>query len=170
MKTAKHQILEAFLKLLANKNFENLYVKDIVKEASISRSTFYLHYTDKFQLLDEVRKQLNGQFLKFYTGHSEAYSVTDYICKHIYTHQSFYKREFSDGVSIHKLSDQLAAHMLYVYKDSDYAIFASYGTIGYLSAWVNNGFQASPGEAAEKLMKIGFTNWTENVLSNENRS
>ena len=163
MKTAKEQIIEAFLKLLINKNFEDLYVKDIVLEARISRSTFYLHYTDKFQLLEEVRKQLNGQFLKFYTGHSEALSVTDHICRHIFIYQSFYSREFSDAVAIHHLSDQLAVHMLHVYKDSDYAIFASYGTIGYLSAWVNNGFQGSTGEAAEKLMKIGFTNWAESI-------
>ena len=167
--TAKEQIIEAFLKLLTHKHFEELYVKDIVVEARISRSTFYLHFTDKFELLDEVRNQLNGQFLKFYTGQSEAYSVTDHICKHIYTHQSFYKREFSNAVAIHQLSDQLAAYMHQVYKDPDYAIFASYGTIGYLSAWVNSDFQKSPSEAAEKLMKIGFTNWTENLTFEENK-
>lgn len=81
--TAKEQIIKAFLKLLTHKHFEELYVKDIVAEARISRSTFYLHFTDKFQLLSEVRSQLNGQFLKFYTVQSEAYSVTDHICKHI---------------------------------------------------------------------------------------
>lgn len=72
-------------------------------------------------------------------------------------------------MAIHQLSDQLAAHMHQVYKDPDYAIFASYGTIGYLSAWVNSDFQKSPSEAAEKLMKIGFTNWTENLTFEENK-
>lgn len=59
-----------------------------------------------------------------------------------------------------KLSNKLATHLLKVYGDQDYAIFASYGTIGYLSFWVKDEFLISPTEVAEKLLKIGFTNWT----------
>ena len=168
MKTAKDQIIEAFLQLLTNKTFEELYVKDIVQTANVSRSTFYLHFIDKYQLMEEVRNKLNNQFLSFYTEQSGSEAATAEICRHIFRHRSFYSREFSDAVAIHDLSNQLAAHLFRSYRDQDYAIFASYGTIGYLSSWVNAGFIVSPGEAAEKLMKIGFTNWSENILQGTN--
>lgn len=164
MKPAKQQIIDAFLHLLIDKDFDELSVKDIVQQAAISRSTFYLHFADKYELMGEVRRMLNDRFLSFYTAEQTGIQpVTFQICRHIFDYRAFYIREFSDASAIHKLSNRLAAHLLQTYQDQDYAIFASYGTIGYLSFWVREGFQTSPGEAAEKLLKIGFTDWTENI-------
>ncbi|QHJ72156.1 TetR/AcrR family transcriptional regulator [Planococcus halotolerans] len=163
MKSAKETIIESLLQLLANRNFDAVSVKDIVQQAEISRSTFYLHFTDKYQLMDEVRKSLNDQFLRFYTETSAVSPVTYQICQHIFFYRSFYSHEFSNAVAIHHLSNELAVRLHEVFNDQDYAIFASYGTIGYLCAWVEDDFRSSPGEAAEKLMKIGFTDWTESI-------
>ena len=164
MKTAKENIINAFLRLLAVKDIEGLSVKDIVHQAAVSRSTFYLHFTDKYELMEEVRRTLNDRFLSFYnTEQPWDRPVTVHICHHIFNYRVFYTREFSDADAIHKLSNRLAAHLLQTFHDQDYAIFASYGTIGYLSFWVRKGFKVSPGEAAEKLLKIGFTDWTENI-------
>ncbi|MCM3611807.1 TetR/AcrR family transcriptional regulator [Planococcus sp. MERTA32b] len=163
MQTAKEMIIESFLKLLAKQHFDEISVKDIVQKAAVSRSTFYLHFTDKYQLMTEVRTTLNGQFLSFYTDSLQETTVTYAICRHVFIYRSFYRQEFSDANAIQNLSNQLAARLLEVFNDPDYAIFAGYGTIGYLSVWVKDDFLASPGEAAEKLMKIGFTDWTENL-------
>lgn len=43
-----------FLDLLLQKNFNEITVKDITQAANIGRGTFYLHYKDKFDLLDKV--------------------------------------------------------------------------------------------------------------------
>lgn len=168
MKTAKETIIDSFLQLLADQHFDNLSVKDIVQKAAVSRSTFYLHFTDKYQLMHELRTMLNDRFLSFYTDSHEPTTVTYRICRHIFTYRSFYSREFADAIAIHHLSDQLAIRLQEVFNDQDYAIFASYGTIGYLNSWVNGGFQSSPGEAAEKLMKIGSTDWTGSISNLRN--
>lgn len=47
-------IKEAFFTLVEEKGFENVSVKDITDMAMISRNTFYLHYKDKFDLLDKI--------------------------------------------------------------------------------------------------------------------
>lgn len=47
-------IHEAFFELLRKKSFEKVTVADICRHAEINRGTFYLHYVDKFALLDEV--------------------------------------------------------------------------------------------------------------------
>ncbi|WP_080875774.1 TetR/AcrR family transcriptional regulator [Oceanobacillus timonensis] len=53
MKSQK-AIRKAFLDTLFEKGFENITVKDITEQADLSRKTFYLHYIDKYDLLDKV--------------------------------------------------------------------------------------------------------------------
>ncbi len=53
---------EAFLKLLSEKEFEYITVKEICKEAGVNRSTFYLHYETVGDLLDETLEYVNGKF------------------------------------------------------------------------------------------------------------
>jgi hypothetical protein len=42
---------EAFLSLLKEKRFEDISVQDIIERADVARSTFYVHYVDKQDLL-----------------------------------------------------------------------------------------------------------------------
>ena len=53
-KKTKNLIQTAFLTLLNDKPFEKVTVGDITKTAQINRGTFYLHYLDKFDLLDQM--------------------------------------------------------------------------------------------------------------------
>ena len=54
----KQLIQTSFMKILENKSFESITVGDITKTAQINRGTFYLHYKDKFDLLDNIEQQL----------------------------------------------------------------------------------------------------------------
>ena len=47
-------IKDAFVELMDQKGFRNITVNDIAERAMISRSTFYLHYADKYELLNKV--------------------------------------------------------------------------------------------------------------------
>ncbi len=52
-----HQlILEAMIELTAQKGFSTVTVRDITKYAGINRATFYRHYQDKFDLLDQYAR------------------------------------------------------------------------------------------------------------------
>ncbi|KKK33858.1 hypothetical protein WN59_09595 [Salinicoccus sediminis] len=48
----------AFTKLIADKGFEAVTIKDIAEEALINRGTFYMHYADKDDLLDSYESAL----------------------------------------------------------------------------------------------------------------
>ncbi|MFT8823526.1 TetR/AcrR family transcriptional regulator, partial [Liquorilactobacillus satsumensis] len=50
----KRNLEQAFIKLLKTKDFAKITIGDICKVAFTSRSTFYLHYLDKFDLLEKV--------------------------------------------------------------------------------------------------------------------
>lgn len=52
IKRTQRAIKDAFYSLVEEKGFEHITVKDITERAMISRNTFYLHYTDKYDLLN----------------------------------------------------------------------------------------------------------------------
>lgn len=54
----KQLIQQTFMSILKNKPFESITVGDITKTAEINRGTFYLHYVDKFDLLNQMEQQL----------------------------------------------------------------------------------------------------------------
>ena len=56
-KNTKELISIAFLKLLNEKPFDKITIKDIVVECNINRNTFYYYYSDVYDLLEEIFKK-----------------------------------------------------------------------------------------------------------------
>ena len=64
---------EAFLTLLAKKDFEYITIKEICEVAGVNRSTFYLHYETMSDLLSESVGRMNEQFLACMEKNSDAF-------------------------------------------------------------------------------------------------
>ena len=47
-------IQNAFLEMLLKDGFDMITIKELTEKADISRKTFYLHYVDKYDLLNAV--------------------------------------------------------------------------------------------------------------------
>lgn len=90
----KNAIETAFLKLLRERNFEKVMVKDIVEECGLTRNTFYYYYDDTYniiadilereirRILDEVKK---GSSLLQAAGESFEYlDENPKIAKHLF--------------------------------------------------------------------------------------
>jgi AcrR family transcriptional regulator len=54
----KNAIREALVSLIEEKGFDAILVSDIAARADINRGTFYLHYQDKFDLLEKTQTGL----------------------------------------------------------------------------------------------------------------
>ena len=54
----KKVLYQALENLMIDNSFEEIKVSDICSKALINRSTFYAHYTDKYELLDEYINSL----------------------------------------------------------------------------------------------------------------
>lgn len=50
-------IKKAFLELMNEKKFETITIQDISDRANLNRTTIYLHYLDKYDLLDKLIDQ-----------------------------------------------------------------------------------------------------------------
>ncbi|QHW29729.1 TetR/AcrR family transcriptional regulator [Paenibacillus rhizovicinus] len=45
---------KAMLELMTEKNFDDITIQDLADRANVNRGTIYLHYQDKFDLLDKL--------------------------------------------------------------------------------------------------------------------
>jgi len=50
----KQSLIEAFVQLVNQKDFEKITIADLTKIAKVNRSTFYSHFNDKYELLDFI--------------------------------------------------------------------------------------------------------------------
>ena len=51
---SRQMLMEALLRLLTRKEFDDISVQEIADEATLNRATFYLHYADKNALLQAM--------------------------------------------------------------------------------------------------------------------
>lgn len=51
-------ILDAFNALIPNKDIKDITIGDITKRATINRATFYAHYADKYELMEDALSQM----------------------------------------------------------------------------------------------------------------
>lgn len=58
IRKTKSQLKKGLAKLMMQKSINEISVKELVQEVDINRSTFYLHYSDIYSLLDEVENEL----------------------------------------------------------------------------------------------------------------
>ncbi len=58
----RHLLQEAFVELILEKGYANVTIQDILDRANVGRSTFYVHYRDKEDLLASLFESLHGAF------------------------------------------------------------------------------------------------------------
>ena len=57
---------KALLELLEKKDFEYITIKEICDKAGVNRSTFYLHYENTVDLLNEATRYVLDEFLAYF--------------------------------------------------------------------------------------------------------
>lgn len=65
-------IINAFADLLRQKDFNSITISDITKKATINRSTFYAHFSDKYALVDGY---LSNGFIDFIRKRVESNAI-----------------------------------------------------------------------------------------------
>lgn len=69
VRKTKAQLRAGLAKLMQTKSINEITVKELVDEVDINRSTFYLHYTDIYNLLDNIEEELYEEILRVINEH-----------------------------------------------------------------------------------------------------
>ena len=63
-RVTKMLIRKAFMELLRQKPLASISVKELCELAGINRGTFYSHYQDVYDLLDQLEQEMMNDFQK----------------------------------------------------------------------------------------------------------
>ena len=87
---------DALIHLMSERTLEEVAIVDILKEADISRSTFYRHYLDKYDLLNKSYEKIlentilyGGEYGNFKATFMDLYEV-------LQTYSAFFAHAFAD--------------------------------------------------------------------------
>ena len=71
----------ALISLLKKKQFEYITISELCNEAGVNRSTFYLHYENIGDLLNETAKYLIDDFVSYFTAEKNSFNFDFSTCE-----------------------------------------------------------------------------------------
>ena len=176
----KKKIQQSFLSILKGKEFTKISIKDITDSACINRGTFYLHYLDKYDLLEKVEEELlEGLRIHIATIDSEykvemveqlqvagfSMEVFRYIEQHVdqfivllskYNTSGFHlrlKNFFIEQFEENYHSSEMSSIDPTI--PTDYlSAFAASAILGLIEQWLSRQQRETPEEVAELYLKI----------------
>jgi AcrR family transcriptional regulator len=178
VRTQEH-FKSALIKLIKEKGYHSISVKDIVDAASYNRSTFYVHYQDKVELAEQLltsmlqgledavgKPYVPGQ--KVYTSKLNLPSFN--IVTYIFEHRDFFELVQMDD-TLPRLHTAFPQTILKIYKEQfvfetinnmpvnmDYfKHYTAYGFYGLILNWINSDFKASQEEFIHEVIELTKT-------------
>lgn len=112
IKKTREAINQAFLELMAERDFDKITINDISERANINRGTIYLHYTDKFDLLDKCVEEHLSNMVKFCAlakpGSSDVFPFLLAMFQYFEEHALFYSSMLTNkGIPLPCFHDRL---------------------------------------------------------------
>ena len=172
--TTKDDIRQAFILLLYKNNLNDISVSQLTKKAGINRSTFYLHYIDKedfLQQLKEENMQESSEILERKRGNPKKAleEVLTYFAEDISLFSQIAQKHdfsFADNVRsfINGVIEDTPSSVPIIVETfnmpEQYAInmFVS-GLIGVITEWIINGALESPQELTKIIMDSPSMAW-----------
>ncbi|MDO4635510.1 MAG: TetR/AcrR family transcriptional regulator [Streptococcus sp.] len=89
--STKQYIKESITQLLKERDLDTITVTMICKKAGINRGTFYLHYIDKYDMIDKLKEERLAALYDIVKNKSNAlqYHTIDKVLNYIYTEFDF---------------------------------------------------------------------------------
>lgn len=175
----KEHLKQALIELIKEKGYHSVTVKNIVDYAAYNRSTFYIHYTDKIELAEELLvsmlQGLEASVGKPYTPGHKIYTAklnapSFNIVSYIYQNRDFFALINYDD-TLPGLHTQFPQTILKIYKEQfifetinnipvnmDYfKHYTAYGFYGLLQNWIQNGFKVTQEEFIQEVIDLTKT-------------
>ncbi|MWV42428.1 TetR family transcriptional regulator [Paenibacillus sp. HJL G12] len=164
----RSSIMNAFLNLMTEKKYESITIRDIVQRAGINRSTFYLHFLDKEDLMEHNSTYVLGKLreamqypafnfekaLMEYNERQQPISSLLTIFLHIEEYFKFYSVMLNEKQFPKQLDEMIKEEL---YKFSINEIRCAYnagGLIGLIRYWISSEMRESPEHMAKWVTHV----------------
>jgi AcrR family transcriptional regulator len=166
---------ESILSLIPEKSFHKITIQDITDRATLNRVTFYLHYDNKLDLLQDASYEILDDLVQSYGRHTifsspEApYSIVLANFEHVQKHEAFYKALLArDGVlpfirsledyiyksNLKRLQDERGAKFEITLEHEIILRLLAAAIVGTASWWLENDQPCSPTKIADTLTLV----------------
>ena len=159
VRKTKAQLRAGLARLMQKKSIKEITVKELVEEVDINRSTFYLHYTDIYQMLESIEAELMEEI---------THLVADYPLDPLNNKESSYpfiEQIFTildhnkdiciallgkngDMAFVNRIEKLIADTVLHAYA------FCLNGCVGMIKTWLSSENQESTQHMAELTHKL----------------
>ncbi len=172
IKKTKQLLKQGLIDIMFEKDIKNITIKELVEKVDINRSTFYLHYSDIYELLAELENNLMDEIWQVFDSYknidkleeSYAFILTLYktfdnnrdLCKAIMSSQnnSTFIQQMEESIEREiriKLEELLGDD--YAIPKNSY-IFYRCGCVGLIKSWITNDLPETPEEMARETYHI----------------
>ncbi|WP_053070455.1 TetR/AcrR family transcriptional regulator [Alkalihalobacillus pseudalcaliphilus] len=173
----KSYFKQAFIELIHEKGFSHVSVTDIIRKAEYNRTTFYLHYQDKYCLTEDLQAEMFRYIKEKSVNKYEREKSVETISMgphsfelihFIHQNQNFFNLYRIDD-TIPGLHRDLPQAIYEVLKEDFYLIavnqrrdinydahklYMAHGTAGLILDWINKDYHVSPEEMSIQLIHI----------------
>ena len=171
VKRTKALMRDALMELMNEKAFNEITARDITSKADLNRATFYLHYNNVFDLLDELENDVVAGFARMLEettiqkGEAWEYPLIGHICNYIVENQKLCR-----CLLLNPRSDRLAGKLTEIMKQKGTKVrqemglepnhtdkrkveyihqFIACGAMGMVKQWLLEGMPISKEEMVE---------------------
>lgn len=167
---SKNLIKKALAKLIHEKDFSKITVSDIIREADISRGTFYAHYSDINSVIEQIECE-EVQNLMDFVDKFKIENVIDgthffleKICEYLYRDMEYYRMLANSNII-----NNFIGRLVNIYYDSlmaaltvndspeekskanTYLLYVTSGVKASVTAWLNGDISGTPEKFAKTL-------------------
>ena len=170
---SKNLIKKALVKLMHEKELARITVSDVIREADISRGTFYAHYTDINSVIEQIENEELKKLLAFvdsFKGADLKNPTTVFlrsVCEYLAQDMEYYRMIIKTNI-VHNFLNRLinifyektvksileANESVSATGADIYLSYTSAGASMVIISWLNGDITATPKEVAEKLSKL----------------
>lgn len=179
----KRLLKDTLVKLMAEKDFDKINVKDLTDELDINRGTFYLHFKDKYDLLEQKENEILEEFNEIINNilkelHENFVLPSEkkvllYLFTRVYTYikenSVFLKAvlgpngDLNFQMKLKNFIENWLVQNVTLNGDADkfpikyLASIASSAQLGIIQKWLKSGMQETPEELADFISNVIFT-------------
>ncbi|MFC5703079.1 TetR/AcrR family transcriptional regulator [Cohnella faecalis] len=176
----KQLLRHALMELIEEHGTESLTVTNISNRAGVNRGTFYLHYRDAGDMLEQIKEEVFGDLIRLlkqidvfelmeYASKDAVYPRAQRAMEEIYRNRDFFKVIFGpkgDPSFPLRIKSVMKEHFSKMFDTRqpakekmlvplDYLVaYTTSANLGVIQYWIENGAQQSPEEVALILTRL----------------
>ncbi|ARK28824.1 Bacterial regulatory proteins, tetR family [Halalkalibacter krulwichiae] len=171
----KNFLKKAFIEIVHKKGYSAVTVKDIVDYAQYNRTTYYVYYQNINELVEELMNEMFEAIQYYSTSKYQSDSRVKVeelttnsfdLLYYIYDHRDYFTLLLLEDTlpNIHQQLPEAIFNLLKNKFDIQYDVssvddyhqkrYMAYGTAGLIMDWIAQGFDVTPGEMTDRLIRI----------------